>query len=115
MEKLNKTFSENLNYYLTLRGKSRSDLARALNVTTSTASDWCNGKKVPRSDKVAAICRFLFISMNDLLSEKPAEQTFEQYMWDNYGVMLRKFGELSEADKQIVIDLVERLGGNGGF
>lgn len=115
MEKLNKTFSENLNYFMELRGKSQADLARALGVATSSVSAWCKGQKVPRSDKVAAICRFLLISMNDLLSERPAEQTFEQLLWDNYGVMLRKFGELSEADKQIVVDLVERLGGNGGF
>lgn len=110
MEKLNKTFSENLNYYLELRKKNRSDLAKALGVTTSTSSDWCNGNKVPRADKVAAICRFLNISMNDLLVERPTEQTFEQYLWDNYGVMLRTFGNLKEEDKKIVIELVERLG-----
>lgn len=110
MEKLNKVFSDNLNYFLELRKHNRSDLAKAIGVTTSTASDWCNGKKVPRADKVAAICRFLKISMNDLLVERPTEQTFEQWLWDNYGVMLRTFGNLTEADKRIVIDMVERLG-----
>lgn len=110
MEKLNKTFSDNLNYYLELRKQNRSDLAKAVGVSTSTTSSWCNGEKVPRSDKVAAICRFLRINMNDLLIERPNEQTFEQYLWDNYGVMLRTFGNLKEEDKKIVIELVERLG-----
>lgn len=115
MEKLNETFSNNLNYFLELRQKNKSDLAKAIGVSTSTASAWCNGQKTPRADKVAAICRFLHISMNDLLIERPTEQTFEQWLWDNYGVMLRTFGNLTEADKRIVIDMVERLGENGGF
>ena len=110
MEQLNKTFSDNLNYYLELRKQNRSDLAKAVGVSTSTSSDWCNGVKVPRADKVAAICRFLRINMNDLLIERPTEQTFEQYMFDNYGVMLRTFGSLSEEDKKYVADLIERLG-----
>lgn len=113
MEQLNKTFSDNLNYFMELRGKNQADIARALNVATSTVSAWCNGQKTPRADKVAAICRFLRINMNDLLIERPTEQTFEQYLFDNYGVMLRKFGNLTDADKKIVIDLVERLGNEG--
>lgn len=113
MEILNETFANNLNYYMEIRKKSQADLAKALGVATSTVSYWCKGMKIPRADKVAAICRFLMIDMNDLLTDKSDVPNFEQYMWDNYGVMMRKFGELSEEDKKIVVDLVERLRNSG--
>ena len=51
MEKLNSVFMENLRYYLELRRKSQIDLARAVDVSSSTVSDWINGRKIPRADK----------------------------------------------------------------
>ena len=38
MEKLNSVFMENLRYYLDLRKKSQIDLARAVDVSSSTVS-----------------------------------------------------------------------------
>lgn len=110
MEELNRIFMENLNYFMNLRKKNQADIARAVGASTSIVSEWCRGAKVPRADKLAKICATLHISMTDLLAERPTEQTFEQWLWDNYGVMLRTFGNLTEADKRIVIDMVERLG-----
>lgn len=108
MKGINNVFRDNMVYYMELRHKSQADIARGLNVSTSTVSDWINGVSTPRADRVAALASFFRCGVNDLLMER--EQTFEQLLWDNYGVMLRKFGELSEADKQIVVDLAERLG-----
>lgn len=107
-------FREKLNYYLRLRNQSQADLARAMNVTTSTVSDWCNGKKMPRSDRLQAIARWLNISMSDLLTDKAApEQSFEQRLWDNHGVLFRKIGGLSEEDQKLVEAFVERLTDSG--
>lgn len=111
MEKLNQTFSQNLNYYMDLRRVNRSDLARAVGVATSTASDWCLGRKVPRADKVAAICDFLKISMNDLLVDKPSALGWEQQLLQEHKVLLRQLYELSEEDRQIIENMVARLRG----
>ena len=112
-DKIKMIFTEKLNYYLSYRDKTQADLARAMGVTTSTVSDWCNGKKMPRSDRLQAIARWLGIELSDLLTEGEAVQTFEQRMLYDEGVLLRHFDELSESDKQFVRDLVEKLrGGN---
>lgn len=113
MEILNSVFAKNLNYFMELRRMSQADLARALNVATSSVSYWCRGKKIPRSDMLAAICQVLRIEMNDLLLERNTEQTFEQRLWDNHGVLFRKIGELSEEDQKLVEAFVERLTDSG--
>lgn len=109
MDKLNQTFSDNLKYFMEIRKKSQADVARATGVSTSTVSYWANGTKIPRADKLAAICRCLNIEMNDLLEQKVPVLSFEQQIFYEEGIMLRKFGELDEADKQMVRDLVDRL------
>lgn len=109
MERMNRIFRDNLRYFMELRGKSQADLARALDVSTSTTSYWANGTKIPRADKLKKICDFLFIDMNDLLTARADVPSFEQRLLDEEGIMLRKFGELDECDKQMVRDLVDRL------
>lgn len=113
-ERIKEIFTRKLNYYLRLKDRSQADLARAMDVTTSTVSDWCNGKKMPRSDRLQAIANWLNIQLSDLLTEKDDPvQSFEQLLWDNHGVLFRKIGSLSEDDQQLVEAFVERLTNSG--
>lgn len=68
-EELNKIFSTNLNYWLNERGKNQADLYKKMNVSSATASDWCNGKKIPRADKLVVISEWLMIPLSSLLQE----------------------------------------------
>lgn len=76
-ESLNKIFSDNLNYWLNARGKTQADLARYMNVSTATTSDWCNANKIPRTDKLVQISRWLMIELSDLIMEKEKEELSE--------------------------------------
>ena len=69
-ESLNKIFSDNLNYWLFVRDKSQADLAKQMGVSSATSSDWCNEKKIPRTDKLVAISRWLMIELSDLIEDK---------------------------------------------
>lgn len=109
MERLNETFRDNLRYFMELRGKTQADIARALGVSTSAVTYWCSGEKMPRADKLKALCDLLFVDMSDLVEPRAAVPSFEQRLFDEEGIMLRKFGELSDKDKQMVRDLVDRL------
>lgn len=66
-------FSNNLNYWLRRRGKTQADLYKRMDVSSATASDWCNAKKVPRADKLVEIASWLMIEISDLLSVKSHE------------------------------------------
>lgn len=69
-EILKQLFSENLRYWLRDRDRSQADLSRYMKVSSATASDWCHGNKMPRTDKIQAICSWLGIELADLLEER---------------------------------------------
>lgn len=69
-EDVNKIFSENLLYWLEKRGKTQADLYKKMGVSSATASDWCNEKKMPRADKMVEIAHWLMIELTDLLEVK---------------------------------------------
>lgn len=69
-ENFNELFSRNLRHYLSLNDKTQADLCKYLGVSSAVVSDWCNQKKVPRMDKIQAICNWLNIEKSDLLEDK---------------------------------------------
>lgn len=89
-------FARNLQYQMDLNGKTRKDVCEALGFSYYTFSDWVNGKKYPRMDKVEMLANYFGILKSDLIeeeTEKPATETGS---------------ELSAKDKEI-IDRVMRL------
>ena len=73
-EELRNIFSKNIAYWLDKRGKTQADLYKRMEVSSATASDWCNGKKLPRTDKMVEIASWLMIELSDLLEEKEPQQ-----------------------------------------
>lgn len=82
-ERLRNLFSNNLRYYLSRAEKSQADLARYMGVSSATVSDWCNGNKMPRTDKLQSICNWLGIEMSDLLSEARPHDPVQKSAQDN--------------------------------
>jgi repressor LexA len=66
-------FATNLNRYMKESGKTRRDISQALGVSYYTISDWCNGKKYPRMDKVEMLAEYFGILKSDLIEEKTQE------------------------------------------
>lgn len=97
-EKLRIIFSDNLRYWLSYRGKTQADLYKMAGVSSATASDWCNGKKIPRADKLVDIARWLMIELTDLLTDTRNE-------YDNLDSAFYRLKN-DEDFKDIVIDLM---------
>lgn len=70
IEDVKMTFADNLNYWLHKRNKTQADLYKRMGVSSATASDWCNAKKIPRTDKLLDIASWLMIELSDLLEVK---------------------------------------------
>ena len=66
-EEVKKIFSANLNRLLELHEKTQADLYRYMGVSSATVSEWCNGKKLPRMDKIQSIANWLHVDVSDLL------------------------------------------------
>ena len=59
-----------------INGKSRKDVCEALGFSYYTLTDWVNGKKYPRMDKVEILADYFGILKSDLIEEK-GEERFE--------------------------------------
>jgi repressor LexA len=68
-EKLRRIFARNFNYYLSKNNKTQSDIVERFNITASTVSDWANGKKYPRVDKMQMLADYFGILKSDLTEE----------------------------------------------
>ena len=66
MEYDNMIFAANLRRQLARNGLKAVDLARIINVSKSTVSQWLKGAKFPRMDTVATMARVLDCGLSDL-------------------------------------------------
>jgi repressor LexA len=66
-------FAKNLQRQMKMNGKSRRDVCAALGFSYYTFSDWVNGKKYPRMDKVEMLAEYFGILKSDLIEERTDE------------------------------------------
>lgn len=105
----NKTFSKNLNYFLDINNKSQLDLAKYVNVTPASVSNWCKGIKVPRMDKVDIICDFFKIQRSELMEDDGPSQQKKRV---NEKELLHHYNILNDLGKRKVIEYASDLSNN---
>ena len=62
-----KVFADNLAYYMKLHKVDRVMFANELGFKYTTVCDWCNGKVIPRKNKIQIIAKYFGISESDLI------------------------------------------------
>lgn len=65
-----KVLAKNLSYYIDKSGKDRKELAKAWGFPYSTVTEWINGRKYPRIDKIEIMADYFGIQKSDLIEEK---------------------------------------------
>ena len=68
-------FAMNLKRYMQEKEKSRKEVSEAIGVSYYTFSDWVNGKKYPRMDKVERLASYFGILKSDLIEDKSGQPT----------------------------------------
>ena len=63
-------FSKNLKRYIEKSGKSRRELAEIWGFPYSTVTDWVNGNKYPRIDRIEIMADYFGIQKSDLIEDK---------------------------------------------
>lgn len=114
-------FASNLKKYMALSGKSRREICEALGLSYYTFSDWVNGKKYPRMDKVEMLANYFGVLKSDLIeyktiqehiTESPvgmAEIHAEMILDEGFVELFEDYKKLDETQKKIVADLVRNL------
>ncbi len=87
-------FAKNLNYYMTTNNKTQSDLVTDLNLTASTVSDWANGKKYPRVDKMQILADYFGILKSDLTEEHETSKMTDDIELQEYLEELKNRSEM---------------------
>ena len=121
-EEIKKLFSQNLNFYLSLNGKVQKDLVNYMHVSSSTASNWCTGQKLPRMDKIQSIANWLGIEKSDLLENKLALpdtsykldhelREFTIFLQDNpeYKKLFQMTQRINKDDIELVSKMLEKF------
>lgn len=98
-------FADNLKKHMKLNGKSRREVCEALGFSYFTFSDWVNGKKYPRMDKVEMLANYFGIKKSDLIERKttPEGQKNNDIMAD---IIVRM---RTDADFLSVVELLNNL------
>lgn len=104
IEDIKLKFAQNLKNIMQKRNKTQSDLVKDLSLRQATVSDWLNGKKYPRMDKVEKLANYLGVSINELLMQSVPELPVPALqLTDQEKLMIKKYRQLN-ADSKFVID-----------
>lgn len=96
--------AKNLRKYISMSGKDRKEIARALGFPYSTLTDWVNANKYPRINNIEKMAEYFGVSKSDLIED------FEQKQKDNDAlsdiiVKIRMNKDLMEVvDKVVSLD-----------
>ena len=66
--------AKNIRRYMDSQGKSRNEICEDLGFAYTTFSDWINGNKYPRIDKIEMLANYFGISKSDLVEEHVADE-----------------------------------------
>lgn len=101
-------FAYNLKRQMDLHGKSRNDISQALNISYYTVSDWVNGKKYPRMDKVEMLANYFGILKSDLIEVKNEETNSpdQTILTEGEQMLLKLFRQIPEENRAMVLEMI---------
>lgn len=108
-------FVKNLNEMMQRRGVSQSDIAKKLNVTSATVSNWCAGVKYPRIDVMQRLADMLGIGLGELIAENGLQDVEDRdrlealHQNPRLGLLFDRQRNMSESDIEMMIGLAERI------
>ncbi|MFV0381820.1 MAG: helix-turn-helix domain-containing protein [Breznakia sp.] len=80
-EELQTIFTKNLRFYLTQQHKTQLDLIRDLEFSAGIISEWMNGKKYPRMERIEILANYFHIPKSYLIEDAtiPIYTSFYDY------------------------------------
>lgn len=104
VDEIKRLFSINLKRIMLENGKTQSDIVKDLNFRQATVSDWLNGKKYPRMDKIKMLAQYFRISIDELISVSKQEK---MSLSSSELALIKKYRMLTSSDKQEILNNIE--------
>lgn len=104
-------FASNLKRYMELNNKTRREVSEAIGVSYYTFTDWVNGKKYPRMDKVEKLAAYFGILKSDLIEDKKEKATTpeDDGLTENQRILMQVAKSLSEDQAALALRLLRSL------
>jgi transcriptional regulator with XRE-family HTH domain len=100
-------FASNLKRYMELKSKSRNDISEALGISYFTVSDWVNGKKYPRMDKVEMLANYFGVQKSDLIEIKGQSSSPDNAsLTEGEKTLLDLFRRVPEEQQTLVLQMI---------
>lgn len=90
--------AENIQYYLDLNHKERADLCRDLGFKYTTVSNWLQGVKYPRIDKIEMMARYFGITKADLVEKRSTTPPPNALPLDTYTYKIPLLGRVAAGE-----------------
>lgn len=94
--------AKNLQHYIDRSGKDRRELAAIWGFPYSTLTEWINGRKYPRIDKIEIMANYFGILKSDLIEEKGIDNSPVE-MAERHAAML------NDEDLNEIFDLLQLM------
>lgn len=104
------TFASNLKKYMEINNKSRRDVCDALGFSYYTFSDWVNGKKYPRMDKVEMLANYFGCLKSDLIEDKSEMKKSNEAIVDIIARLRTDSNFLSLVESMMHLDAAQMQG-----
>ena len=114
-------FSKNLQYYMDLYNKTRTEVAKDNNISYTTLTSWLKGDNYPRIDKIEMLANYFRVNKADLIENKyaknetyyndPAVTEYAQAIKDNpeLKILFDASKDMSKDDIDFVLNTIEML------
>lgn len=104
------TMSKNLKYYIERSGKDRKTLAEIWGFPYSTVTDWINGNKYPRIDRIEVMADYFGIQKSDLIEDKKEKPTAQDDgLTDGQRELIEFAQSLSEDQAALALRVLKSL------
>lgn len=88
--------ARNLSFYVSKSGKTQAELAAIMGVAQQTFSDWLNGKKYPRIDKIETMANYFEILKSDLIEDKTKKPADDGGLSENKKALIQLVNDCPE-------------------
>ena len=101
-------FAFNLRKQMEIHEKTRNDICKDLGFSYFTVSDWVNGKKYPRMDKVEMLANYFGILKSDLIEDKEDNTNSPDHIQLTEGeeMLLKLFRQIPEENRALVLEMI---------
>lgn len=102
-------FSKNLKYYIEKSGKDRRELADIWGFPYSTVTEWVNGRKYPRIDRIEIMADYFGILKSDLIEEKEKPTVKDDGLSENKRKLIEFAKSVPEDKAEMILQVMRTI------